>query len=847
MSNRSHGEAQRSDDNGPREAGRREQRALPPAAAGSIREPGRGQSTFGTTRIGACILSRVFAALAGLALALTAGCSDGSKVKRDGGADAARSDASPPERDGRPALPDGGADRGTQPDSAFSGCGDGQCRAGEDCASCQRDCGACGDWTAQSAPAVRDLEAVFFPVNPLLGYAAGAEGALFKTSNGGASWVSVTPSAPVISATLRALHFFDERVGLAVGDAGTILRTSDGGASWTAGSTSFTGALRAVAFADAQHGLAVGDGGAILRTSDGGASWGSTSDAVTTTLRGVAFADAQHAVAVGDEGTIVRSSDAGTSWSRVITATASANLRAIAFGPGTSTAFAVGDAGTLIKSTDAGATWQRLVIDGTPGLRAVAFPLDALHGCVVGDVGVVLRTRDGGASWRRENVRGNPALRGLSFPSHWVLGYAVGLSGTISKRQPQWDESVLYDTEIAGQPHVSILAGATPAARTVFAGTSAGWLFALRDYERVARYRPVNLGSAAGNRAPVGDLDGEVALPTLFVGTAGGSGYAVDATTGAVRWRTDGDSDAPGLQALGEALTASPVVSPSRDLAFFAARGAAGAASRVFAFDAKTGTCRWVANGDCEGATGPQPIGATQAAPIHDATTQQLFLTSERRAAGNSTVWALDASDGSGGNLLWSRDLGPSDSSPAFAEGVPRVSFYVGTTDGRLWRVRMSDGASCWASGGSGCADAAGAEEAFCTANDARAASCPTGSRVRGGPSPIFSGPSAGRVVFATADGILRMVDGNGALVWKTTTPVAGASFPLVLADPINRIYVGSSDGRLYQFDLATGGALGSRVVGDGSAAIGSPVYVQRLYVGTADGRLFRFDVPFVP
>ncbi|MBK8481350.1 MAG: PQQ-binding-like beta-propeller repeat protein [Proteobacteria bacterium] len=777
---------------------------------------------------------------------LAAGCSDSASSQRDGGLDAARLDAQGVRTDSAPPLRDGAADRGVSTDAAVLGCGDGLCSAGEDCNSCERDCGACGLWTSQSAPAASDLETVFFPVNSLRGYAAGAAGTLLATSNGGLLWTSVAPTTPAVEATLRAMHFVDALQGVVVGDSGTILRTVDGGASWTTSAAGFTGALRGVAFVDALHGLAVGDGGAILRTSDGGASWGSASNSAGATLRSVAFADAQHALAVGDGGLIVRSSDGGNSWTPVITAAVATDLRAVAFGPGTSTAYAVGADGALIKSADAGLSWQRLIIDGAPDLRAVAFPVDALHGCVVGDTGIVLRTRDGGASWRRENVRGNPALRGLSFPAHWVHGYAVGRGGVIAKRQPAWDETVLYDTELAGQPRISILPGATPADRVIFAGTSAGLLFALRDFERIPLYRPVALDGAVGNRAPVGGLEGETGA-TIFVGTKGGFGYAVNAADGALRWRTDGDASSTGLQPLGEALAASPVVSPSRNLAFFAARGAASAASRLFAFDAKTGVCRWVFNGDCDGATGTLAVGATDAGPIHDAAARPLYLGSTRRAGG-ATLWAIDAGESAGGSVLWSRDLGPSSGSPAFGEAsAPRVSFYFGSADGRFWRVRASDGASCWAASGTTCADASGAEEAFCTASDARAASCAAGSSVVGGPSPIFSGPSAGRVVFATADGFLRMLDGNGGLQWKSAAPIAGASAPLVLPEPTNRVYVGSSDGRLYQFNLADGAAQGSRVVGDGSAAVGSPVHAQRLYVSTTDGRIFRFDVPFAP
>lgn len=104
----------------------------------------------------------------------------------------------------------------------------------------------------------------------------------------------------------------------------------------------------------------------------------------------------------------------------------------------------------------------------------------------------------------------------------------------------------------------------------------------------------------------------------------------------------------------------------------------------------------------------------------------------------------------------------------------------------------------------------------------------------------------ANRVVFGTADGHLRMIDNAAAHVWQTASPIAGASAPLVLINE-NRLYVGSSDGRLYELNLTTGAVVTSRVVGDGSAAVGSPsydVYALKLYVGTSAGTLHRFTLP---
>jgi len=65
-------------------------------------------------------------------------------------------------------------------------------------------------------------------------------GYIFKSTDGGSSWNSITPSpAPM---ELAALHFIDANKGWVAGNAGTILYTDDGGSSWT----SYSGDLRSL-------------------------------------------------------------------------------------------------------------------------------------------------------------------------------------------------------------------------------------------------------------------------------------------------------------------------------------------------------------------------------------------------------------------------------------------------------------------------------------------------------------------------------------------------------------------------------------------------------------------------
>jgi photosystem II stability/assembly factor-like uncharacterized protein len=119
-------------------------------------------------------------------------------------------------------------------------------------------------WTT-AAWTTAPINAVDFPT-PQTGYAAGNSGLVYKSINGGQTWVQ-------LNFTLR-VHWYDVKfvnpdTGWVVGENAAIYRTDDGGQNWHSQYTG-TGSLRSIDFADARHGAAVGDNGLALYTNTGG-------------------------------------------------------------------------------------------------------------------------------------------------------------------------------------------------------------------------------------------------------------------------------------------------------------------------------------------------------------------------------------------------------------------------------------------------------------------------------------------------------------------------------------------------------------------------------------------------
>lgn len=732
------------------------------------------------------------------------------------------------------------------------GCGGscGSCGAGELCDALGQ-CGAAPQWSSQSPGSSQQLQRGSFPRNVGMGYVVGDSATVLKTSDGGATWQSLAIGSTAafydVAASSNGEHV------VVVGAAGLVFTSSDAGVSWTARSSGVAETLYGLDFSDdLSTGYAVGSNGTILKTTNGGTSWTAQHSGTSASLYDVQVVSTLVGFAAGADGTILKTSNGGATWQALNSGVSSA-LYALAFSGGETTGTAVGAHGTILKTSDGGANWAAQSSGTSVSLYGASFPLDERVGYVVGNSGTLLKTEDGGAHWLQEPSSSSADLRDVIFPAYFDQGFVLGSGGLIQLRRAPAAANQVFDGKVAALAPPTVLPGTDAASSTLIVANNDGYVIALQPQDNRVLYRPANVSGPVQGRCPV-TRPASLSAPAIFVAAQDGYGYAIDAGTGTLLWKTDGDDTLAGAQRLGDMLQAAPVVASSLNRVFFATRNVV-AENRVFAFAADTGACLWAFNGDCSGSnTAGREVGQLSQAPLHDSSRRVLYLSTVKYGSGTCsgpdykgcTIFAVRADDSAGGTLLWARDIGASDAAPAFAD-LTLGALYAPTNDGRLYKLDTGDGSSCWGAEGDGCEGAAtGAEEAFCTNTGARAASCPTGSAITTGLFVLWTGPYAGGTVFATADGFLQLVDANGLRIWRSSAAIPGASFPVLLPQ-IDRLYVGSSDGHLYELALSSGAIVHAQVVGDGSQMVGSPTYNNRstqLHVGTSSGQVFTFSVP---
>ena len=180
------------------------------------------------------------------------------------------------------------------------------------------------NWSEAPSPTRQMLTTVFF-TSARQGWAAGHDGLILQTRDGGDSWqlqrdglAGQDPQQPA-PAPLLDIWFRDPLEGWAVGAFGTLLHTRDGGQRWLDRSPLIDNAegyhyYGIVGDASGRI-LVVGEAGGLYRSLDGGEHWQTLDSPYAGSWFGVVHATGSSRVAAfGLQGHVVYSSDFGASW-----------------------------------------------------------------------------------------------------------------------------------------------------------------------------------------------------------------------------------------------------------------------------------------------------------------------------------------------------------------------------------------------------------------------------------------------------------------------------------------------------------------------------------------------------
>lgn len=219
--------------------------------------------------------------------------------------------------------------------------------------------------------------------------ASGNSETLLRTTNGGSNWaVANYYNGGSLLRYLNDIYFVDASTGYAAGTNGRILKTIDGGVSW-ASVSSGTIEWKSIWFTSANTGFVVGNN-SIMRTTNGGTSWSNTT--VVGGLVSVSFGNSLVGYASGS-GVVYKTTDGGDSWNQLTDPfTNTGALYAV----NTDTVYMAANQ-SLAITRDGGVSWETFTYLNNQTLNNVLFT-DETHGWACGNLGALFKTSNGGGA-----------------------------------------------------------------------------------------------------------------------------------------------------------------------------------------------------------------------------------------------------------------------------------------------------------------------------------------------------------------------------------------------------------------------------------------------------------------
>ncbi|MHC4879577.1 MAG: YCF48-related protein [Planctomycetota bacterium] len=311
------------------------------------------------------------------------------------------------------------------------------------------------------------------------GWAVGDHGTVWKTADGGESWVRI---AVPFDLSLRSVCFLTQesdgnRVAMShvawiaargtqpysrVG-YGVLLKTVDGGKSWQMlAQGQNLPPLNYVKFFGAEQGIAVGESTAefptgVLITEDGGATWQSAPGPRSPGWLAASFLGFNDGTVAGPRGRLALVAGTSVAPPR-LDSNSLRSIRGIAMADGL-TGWAVGDGALVLRTGNGGVSWEpppgfnSYQLSRFVDLSAVASIEDSAW--VAGSPGsTVWMTHDAGETWQRSPTGQSSPIRALHFSSS-THGWAVGDFGSILRTI---DGGRSWQVSRGGQRRAAVLA-----------------------------------------------------------------------------------------------------------------------------------------------------------------------------------------------------------------------------------------------------------------------------------------------------------------------------------------------------------------------------------------------------
>jgi outer membrane protein assembly factor BamB len=329
---------------------------------------------------------------------------------------------------------------------------------------------------------------------------------------------------------------------------------------------------------------------------------------------------------------------------------------------------------------------------------------------------------------------------------------------------------------------------------------------------------PHRLGAPAQTRIPVVAFPvGSPAVnPAAFVGAQDGKVYAVDAVNGTPTW----------VAPIASMVQAAPAghfsyyFPGAHDVVMTGTRNSSGP-NTIEALQVHTGLPAWTYDDTATyGGTG-KDMGIVSGSLTVDYANARAYFASRKGTGGNGspdTLWCISFT-ASVPSHEWSIDVGNVDGAPVLYGGV----LYVGNNAGVLYAVDPGGGAVNWSR----------------NLND---------GAVKGYVFPHFGEQN---VFVATSNRVWSVADNglSSTVNWSVpATTIPGPSTPTYISGT-GKLLVGSSNGKLYQIDVASPLTPASVTLGVGGSVVGSPTYdivTNTIYVGSDEGVIYalRFPLP---